>query len=114
MTGELLYFDPIIFQNIDGMSIAKAAQKTRGAARPSGLDTDGWRLIYISKTYGNIGKDLCIALGKMTQNQCTSEVRTISSRKRTCIEAYTACRPEAGTIEESNNRNLSYWNRDKT
>ena len=31
-TGELPYFDPVIFTNINEQSIAKAANKTRGAA----------------------------------------------------------------------------------
>ena len=48
-TGELPYFDPIVFTNIDEQSIAKAATKTKGAAGPSGLDADGWRRILISK-----------------------------------------------------------------
>ena len=92
MTGELPYFDPVIFQNIDESSIAKAAHRTRGAAGPSGLDADGWRRILISKNYGNIGKDLRSSIAKMTQNLCTREVKTGSNNNRTSIEAYTACR----------------------
>ena len=42
-TGEIPYFDPVVFSNIDEASIAKAALKTRGSAGPSGLDADGWR-----------------------------------------------------------------------
>ena len=36
MSGDLPYFNPIIFQNIDETSIAKAALRTRGAAGPLG------------------------------------------------------------------------------
>ena len=64
MKGEVPYFDPIIFHNIDESSIAKAAQRTKGAAGPSGLDADGWRRILVSKNYGKIGKDLRSAISK--------------------------------------------------
>ena len=92
MTGELPYFDPIVFNNIDEASIAKAANRTRGAAGPSGLDADAWRRILISKNYGNTGKDLRSAVAKMTQKLCTREVRIIPSTNRSNIEAYTSCR----------------------
>ena len=55
MSGELPYFDPIVFQNIDEAAIAKAAHRTRGAAGPSGLDADGWRRMLVSKNYGESG-----------------------------------------------------------
>ena len=72
--GELPYFDPILFTNIDEQSIAKAALRTRGAAGPSGLDAEGWRRILVSKNYGVTGKDLRTALAKMTQNLCTRQI----------------------------------------
>ena len=89
LSGELPYFDPVIFSNIDEQAIAKAAMKTRGAAGPSGLDADGWRRILVSKNYGNIGKDLRTAIAKLTQRLCTHlmPVETSSS-----IEAYVANR----------------------
>ena len=92
MKGEVPYFDPIIFHNIDESSIAKAAQRTKGAAGPSGLDADGWRRILVSKNYGKIGKDLRSAIARMTHNLCTREVRPIPGSSHTSVEAYTACR----------------------
>ena len=56
------------------LSIAKAATRTKGAAGPSGLDADGWRRILISKNYGKDGKDLRIALARMTYTLCTVEI----------------------------------------
>ena len=58
LTGEVPFFDPVIFSNIDESSIATAALRTRGAAGPSGMDAIQWRRILISKNYGAIGKDL--------------------------------------------------------
>ena len=38
--GEVPYFDPVVFTNINEQSIAKAALRTEGSAGPSGLDAD--------------------------------------------------------------------------
>ena len=92
MTGEILYFDLIIFNGIDEESISKAALKTRGAAGPSGQDADGWKRILVSKNYGNAGKDLRTAIAKLAQNLCTREVQVIPGTSTTNIEAYTSCR----------------------
>ena len=89
MEGEIPYFDPVIFTNINEQSIAKAALKTRGAAGPSGLDAEGWKRILVSKNYGAAGKDLRIALAKMAQQLCT---RSLQETEVTSIEAYVANR----------------------
>ena len=66
ITGELPFFDPVIFTNINEQSIAKAATRTRGAAGPSGLDAEGWRRILISKNYGTYGKDFRLAFHRFS------------------------------------------------
>ena len=91
LTGEVPFFDPVIFSNIDESSIASAAIRTRGAAGPSGMDADQWRRILISKNYGAVGKDLREAIAKMTQKLCTLEIQP-SQEGKTSIEAYTSCR----------------------
>ena len=92
MSGELPHFDPIVFENIDETSIAKAALKTRGAAGPSGQNAEGWRRMLVSKNYGQCGKDLRTAIAAMTRNLCCREVALIPDTNKTNIEAYTACR----------------------
>ena len=89
LEGDVEYFDPVIFSNIDETSIAKAAARTRGAAGPSGMDADGWRRILLSKNYGNIGKDLREAVAGMARKLCTQE---LSEEEQIGIEAYTSCR----------------------
>ena len=91
MEGEVPWFDPVVFTDIDEESIAKAAMKTKGAAGPSGLDAEGWRRILISKNYGSAGKDLRKAIAKMTQMLCMREVELVNPNT-TNIEAYVACR----------------------
>ena len=90
ISGELPYFDPVIFTNIDEKAIATAAMRTRGAAGPSGLDAEGWRRILISKNYGLIGKDLRTAIAKMTQVMCSRELN--QENENNSLEAYVACR----------------------
>ena len=92
LRGETPYFDPVIFQNIDERAIAKAAQRTKGAAGPSGQDADGWRRMLVSRNYGNTGKDLRTAIAKMTQMLCSREVEIIQGTNKTSLEAYTSCR----------------------
>ena len=75
-TGDLPYFDPVVFTNIDEDSIAKAALKTRGAAGPSGQDADSWKRVLVSKNFGKVGKDLRTAIAKMSIRLCTKDIQT--------------------------------------
>ena len=87
--GEAPYFDPVIFTKIDEGSISKAALRTRGSAGPSGLDADQWRRMLVSKNYGTTGKELRIAIAKMTKKLCTIEMQPTESSS---LEAYIASR----------------------
>ena len=89
-TGDLPYFDPVVFTNIDEDSIAKAALKTRGAAGPSGQDADSWKRVLVSKNFGKVGKDLRTAIAKMSIRLCTKDIQTCPESNS--LEAYTANR----------------------
>ena len=58
LTGEIPFFDPIMFNEIDESSIARAVLKTKGAAGPSGINSDGWRRMLLSKNFGKEGTEL--------------------------------------------------------
>ena len=87
-SGEIPYFDPLIFSNIDKESIAKAALRTKGSAGPSGMDADGWKTILLSKNFKSVGKDLRTAIALMTRKLCTQEMTSDLNS----LEAYTANR----------------------
>lgn len=87
-SGEIPYFDPLIFSNIDEESIAKAALRTKGSAGPSGMDADGWKTILLSKNFKKVGKDLRTAIALMTRKLCTQEIKSDPNS----LEAYTANR----------------------
>ena len=72
--GEVSFVDPAMFNNIDESSISKAALKTKGSAGPSGLDSDVWRRILVSKNFGNCSKDLRSTLANMARKLCIEEV----------------------------------------
>ena len=91
LPGEVPYFDPVIFCNIDEAAIATAATRTKGGAGPSGLDADGWRRILISRNYGKFGKDLRAAIAKMTQVLCAQDLIEMN-KNIDSLEAYVACR----------------------
>ena len=50
-----------------------AAIKTKGAAGPSGQDTDQWRRILASKNYGKHSSDLREAMSRMLKILCRQE-----------------------------------------
>ena len=76
---------PVKFEVIDTEMIRKAAMKTRGVSGPSGLNTDGWKRILLSKNFGDSSSDLCQTLAKVTKKLCTEELSTL-------LEGFLACR----------------------
>ena len=49
---------PVIYESVNSEMVKDAQKKIRGAADPSGMDTDGWCRILISGNFGNVGEDL--------------------------------------------------------
>ena len=79
-----IYHDPIIFERITGESIKIAANKTQGAAGPSGLDAYAWRRFCSS--YKSTSVDLCNALAGIARRLCTSIVHQEG------LPSFVACR----------------------
>ena len=88
MSGEIPYFDSVVFSNIDEPAIVKTALKTRGSAGPSGLDADSWRRMLVSKNFGKTGSDFRTSIARMTRVLCTQSLENRTST----LEAYLACR----------------------
>ena len=77
---------PIKFDNIDADMVRKAAIKTNGGSGPSGLDSDGWRRLLTSKSFGMSSLDLCKTLANVIKKICTTSNLTNS------LESLLACR----------------------
>ena len=77
-------FHPILFMNITGDSIRRAALRCGGSAGPSGLDASAWQRICTS--FKSASTDLCSAVALFARRICTEEVSFEG------LEAFTACR----------------------
>ena len=62
----------MIFEALDGAVIHRAALRTHGAGRPSGLDAYGWRRLCTS--FQGACDDLCCSLDLIAHRLCTSFV----------------------------------------
>ena len=69
---------PIMFDSIDAENVRKAALKTRGGARPSGLDADGWKRIFTSNHFGEKTNDFCKTFAEVIKTLCTAENQSTS------------------------------------
>ena len=65
-------FDPILFDQLDGCVIRRAAFHTHGAAGPSGVDAFAWQRLCSS--FGNASVSLCNALASVAHYLATSGV----------------------------------------
>ena len=65
-------FHPLIFEEIDGLCILKAALKAGGGAGPSGLDASLWRRMCCS--FQGASSDLCAAIARTAKRICSSPV----------------------------------------
>ena len=64
---------PIKFYAIYADSVKRAAVITRGGAGPSGLDTDGWRRILITKQFSTSSTDLRKAITEVIKKLFTAD-----------------------------------------
>ena len=72
--GEKPSVHPVVFKDIDENMVKETALKTKGGSGPSGLDTDGWRKIFVSKSYGTINADLRQAFVNAIKKTCSEKL----------------------------------------
>ena len=66
--------EPVIFEEIDGIAVHKAAKQIQGSGGPTMIDADGWKHILCSKSYGNASSDLCDAIADLAKKLCTEPI----------------------------------------
>ena len=64
----------VIYDEIDGHSIYRAAITTKGSGGPTAVDADAWKRFLCSKSFGNASKDLCDSVACLARNLCTDFV----------------------------------------
>ena len=84
--GPINNVEPVIFDNIDSAAIQTAAKITKGAAGPSGMDTEMWKRILCSKKFGTVCTDLCDGIARLCRRLCTEYVDTSG------LDALISCR----------------------
>ena len=64
----------MLFENIDADIIFNLAKLTKGSSGPSGLDSDIWRRILCSKSFGQVSSDACDSIARACIRLCTAHV----------------------------------------
>ena len=66
--------EEVLFEDIDGTAVYKAAKQIQGSGGPTLIDADGWRHILCSKSYGKASSDLCDVVADLAKKLCCESV----------------------------------------
>ena len=67
--------EPVVYEAINGQSVFKAAKQLQGSGGPTLVDSDGWKHILCSKSYGNVSTDLCEAIAELAKKLCRDDIQ---------------------------------------
>ena len=65
---------PVIFEGIYGTAVYKAAKNLQGSGGPTLMDSDGWKHILCSKSFGNASSGLCDAVADLAKKLCRDDI----------------------------------------
>ena len=86
LQGPIDIVTPAYFDSIDESMIKNAARLTKGAAGPSNLDAEQYKLMLVSNKFRKEGKELRTQIAILAKNIATKIVNPDE------LEAYTSCR----------------------
>ena len=92
LRGEKPPVHPVVFEDHDESMVKEAALNTKGGSAPSGLDADGWKKIFVSKSYGTINVDLRRAFANVIKKICTEKLSVHTTKDEIPLEAFLTCR----------------------
>ena len=72
---------------MDESLILKAAMLTKWGSGPAGLDSDGWRKILTSRSFGTASSELRETFALSVKSLCVEEIENAES-----LESFIACR----------------------
>ena len=84
--GPILDIPNYLYDTIDEQSVLTMALRTRGSAGPSGMDSDLYRRVLCSKSFGSVSKSLREEIASFTKNLLTK------SYHPSLLEPYVASR----------------------
>ena len=67
--------EPVIYENIDGLAVYKAAKQLQGSGGPTLIDSDGWKHILCSKSFGKASSELCEVIADLAKKLCRDDIR---------------------------------------
>ena len=68
--------EPVIYEEIDGTAVYKAAKQIQGSGGPTLIDADGWRHILCSKSYGTASNELCETIADLAKKLCREDINS--------------------------------------
>ena len=86
LCGPVQHIPNCFFDAIDEQSVFNAASRTKGAAGPSGMDSDLYRRLLCSKSFGNYAKNFRTEIATFTRNLATKTYHP------DLLEAFVSCR----------------------
>ena len=66
--------EPVIFEEISGLSVFNAAKQIQGSGGPTLIDADGWKHMLCSRAYGNASLELCDAIADLAKKLCRDDI----------------------------------------
>ena len=72
--GPVFKIEPVVYNNIDGSSIEKAARSMKGGAGPSGVDGEAWKRLLCSKSGGKTTETLCDSIANVVRRLASEHV----------------------------------------
>ena len=66
---------PIVYEDMHESLILKAAMLTKSGSEISGLDTDGWRKILTSRSFGTASSDMHKTFALFVKRLCLEEIK---------------------------------------
>ena len=76
LEGPIMVPDPILFNVIDGDMVRRSAKLTRGSSGPSGMDSEAWGRILVSKHFKSVGTSLCDSFARFIRVLATKDVES--------------------------------------
>ena len=89
LPGPIRPVHPTVYEDMNEFLIFNAAVLTKGGSGPSGLDADGWRKIFTSRSFGTAtaSSELCKTFALLVERLWSNNIRNTES-----LESFIACR----------------------
>ena len=71
LRGPLNKIEAVLYDQIEGHNIYKAALSKKGSGGPTYVDSDAWKRFMCSKSFGNASNELCDSVAKLSRALCT-------------------------------------------